>query len=106
MFDFRPGSLFWIKTKTHTVLQLGSGVTTDLKQPSTIVLGPQAMSDVSVPYYFSVRVGDIIESTDADPKIPGRGDSLQYYRFNIDNTGHYYLTPLYVGDWKKTAPST
>jgi autotransporter-associated beta strand protein len=104
MFDFRPGSLFWIKTKTHTVLQLGSGVTTDLKQPSTIVLGPQAMSDVSVPYYFSVRVGDIIESTDADPKIPGRGDSLQYYRFNIDNTGHYYLTPLYVGDWKKTAP--
>jgi len=55
---------------------------------------------------FSVRVGDIIESTDADPKIPGRGDSLQYYRFNIDNTGHYYLTPLYVGDWKRRPPST
>jgi hypothetical protein len=103
MFDFRPGSLFWIKTKTHTVLQLGSGVTPDLKQPSMVVLGPQAMSDVSVPYYFYVRIGDIIESTNAVTQNTGVGDSLQYYYFVKDTTGHYSTEPLYINDaiWVK-----
>jgi hypothetical protein len=104
IFDFVPGNLFWVKTKTHTALHLGDGVTADLMKPSTIVLPPQSLSDVSVPYDFSVLVGDIIESTDADSRKTGKGDSLQYYRFMADTTGHYYLTPLYVADWIKTAP--
>jgi hypothetical protein len=104
LFDFTPGNLFWIKTRTHAVLHLSDGVTPDLRKPYTIVVAPQALSDVSLPYDFSVLVGDIIESTDADPLKTGKGDSLQYYRFVADATGHYYLTPLYIGDWKKTAP--
>ena len=57
MFNFVPGDLFWIKTKTPTVLHLGSGVTTPLTQPSKLVLAPGALSDVALPFDFSIRVG-------------------------------------------------
>jgi hypothetical protein len=78
-------------------------VTPDLKKPSTVVLGPQAMSDVSVPYHFYVRMGDIIESTNADPRETGTGDSLQYFSFAKDTSGHYATEPLYINDsiWVK-----
>ena len=77
MFNFVPGDLFWIKTKTPTVLHLGSGVTTPLTQPSKIVLAPGALSDVALPFDFSIRVGDIIDSTNSDSEKAQRAKGIR-----------------------------
>jgi autotransporter-associated beta strand protein len=103
-FDFKLGRLFWIKTKTHTVLQLGSGVTTDLSKPDTVPIASHQMADIAVPFDFPILIGDVIAATSANSKNIAEtgdsliGDSLWYYNFIPDKTNIYHTEAFYIND--------
>jgi PKD repeat protein len=113
LFYFKPGRLFWLKTRTHSVFQLGSGITSDLNKAVSLTIEPHQMADIAVPYDFPLLVGDIIASTNANSLNISEtgdsliGDSLYYYNFILDAaTNKYHTELLYINDGRlnKTAP--
>jgi autotransporter-associated beta strand protein len=97
IFSVAPCRLMWIKTRNPVVLHLGRGVTASLKKPYTTVIAPGTWSDVALPFGFSVRVGDIIDSTDALSANGGgtKGSALAYYYW-CDSADHYRCKTLFI----------
>jgi hypothetical protein len=93
IFDFVPGRLFWVKTLKSRPVNFGSGVTLSLKDTFLIKLPPHNYTDFALPFRFSVRISDILESTNkGNPKKPA--DSLEIYRFD-NSSGIYTTNDLY-----------
>jgi hypothetical protein len=99
MFDLAPGRLVWIKTRKNTTLHLGRGRTTPLTTCYSMTAEPRTWTDIALPFGFSVRVGDVIDSINAVSGAGGAGDSLQFYSWNADGKGRYRPQALFIGDF-------
>jgi len=102
IFTHDPCRLMWIKTRNDVALHLGKGVTTSLKHCYTTVIAPGTFTDVALPYGFSVRVGDILDSTNAFPANAGgtKGEELSFYYWK-DSSGQYVCRTLFLAGWGK-----
>jgi hypothetical protein len=105
LFNLDPCRLIWIKTRKNVVLHLGKGKTTSLKTSYTVAAAPRTWTDIALPFGFSIRIGDVIDSTNG-ASGGGKGDSLQFYSWKVDSaTGQYRCRPLFMGDFVATEPS-
>ncbi len=106
VFSISPCRLMWIKTRKPVVLHLGRGVTTSLKRSYTAVVAPQTWSDIALPYGFSIRVGDVIDSTNAYPANGGgnKGEALSFYYWQTDSVNQYRSRPLFLANFDKASP--
>ena len=62
-FTFSPGGVIWLKTRDNSPIDLGTGRTVSLKSPLPITLPANSWTDISVPYNFDVRIGDVLIAT-------------------------------------------
>jgi hypothetical protein len=76
-FLFQPGAVLWIKTRNASMINLGPGITSSLKDTFTIEL-PPGFSDFAIPYRFGITIGDIIDATKA------RGQNINNITFFAD----------------------
>jgi hypothetical protein len=105
MFHLDPCRLIWIKTRKNASLHLGMGKTTSLKQSYSIVAAPRTWTDFALPFGFSVRVGDVIDSTNGAGIAKGKGDSLYYYSWKVDDTQRYRCRPRFIADFNMSGSS-
>ena len=99
-FDFDRGNLIWIKTKTKTPIQFGSGVTPSLTQPFFINLPPKQFTDFALPFNFNITVADMYAATRDSLKAKGTdtlaADSLILFAWGQDKTtGRYTSNIMY-----------
>jgi hypothetical protein len=105
LFTFYPGRLEWIKTRQVQHIDFGSAITPSLKQSVALDVSPKTWSDIALPYKFNIRIGDIIDATNAGRQP---GDSLQYYFWKFTknpppNHPQYTTLPLYLdSSWSQT----
>jgi hypothetical protein len=91
-FTFTPGGVIWLKTRQNSPIDLGSGRTVSLKSPCPITLPANSWTDISVPYEFNVRVGDLLLATGlsaSDEK------SIAFYEWQL-NGNLYHAEPVYL----------
>ena len=92
LFTFVPGRLFWIKTRKSVMLDFGKGITPDLTKPSTITLPARSWTDYALPYNFNIRIGDIIDATEASGE---KTEGLRFCGWFRDTTRHYRAAEVY-----------
>jgi PKD repeat protein len=102
IFNFDPCRLLWIKTKNDVTLHIGKGITTSLKKGYTILAAAHTWTDVALPYGFDIRIGDVIDSTNAANGGKHKGDSLYYYFWQTDQAKQYRSQLLYLSQFEKT----
>jgi hypothetical protein len=98
LFAFYPGRLIWIKTLVTRNIDFGGGTTPSLKQPDTLNLQPKTWSDIALPYKFNIRIGDIIDATNAAGQ-PGGDMEYYFWKFTKNPPLHqsqYATSPLYL----------
>ena len=107
LFNLDPCRLIWIKTRKPVTLHLGKGITASLKRSYTILAAPGTWSDVALPYSFSIRIGDIIDSTNDNPANMGsnKGEALSFYYWDIDSTNQYRCRPKFLANFGDAEPS-
>jgi hypothetical protein len=86
LFYFAPGKLFWVKTRRPVVIDFGRGTTPELTQPAVVTLRPHAWTDFALPYYFNIKIGDIIDATTASGQL---ADSLRFCGWLRDSAKGY-----------------
>jgi hypothetical protein len=92
LFTFVPGRLFWIKTRKSVVLDFGKGITPDLTKPSTMTIPAGSWTDCALPYNFNIRIGDIIDATEASGE---KTDGLRFCGWFRDPTRQYRAAEVY-----------
>ncbi len=65
-FSFKPGRLFWIKTRNSFTIELDTGVTPSLKDTFQIRCSPGKWTDFALPYRFDIFLKDICRATGED----------------------------------------
>ena len=105
IFNFDPCHLLWIKTRKDVTLHIGKGITTSLKRGYTIIAAAKTWTDVALPYGFDIRIGDVIDSTNAANSGQHWGDSLYYYYWQTDQATQYRSQLLYLAQFEKAGQS-
>ncbi|MCX7727336.1 MAG: hypothetical protein N2053_10875, partial [Chitinispirillaceae bacterium] len=95
LFNIVPGRVIWIKTRGNRVINnMGSGITVDIKQPYSIVVKAKSWTDLSLPYKFEVKIGDIVETTSPSYDVK---DSMLVYLWEEDIVkGRLHTSPKYI----------
>jgi hypothetical protein len=99
VFDFIPGRLFWVKTRTGTSFNFGRGITLPLNKDDTIILNPQSWTDFALPFQFDIRIGDIINATfngAPDWHVLPEINNLQFYQWIATNNSYQDPTQFYI----------
>lgn len=87
-FSLVPGRLMWIKAKESQALDYGGGVTPSLKDTFELTLAPQRWTDFALPWWFPMRIGDILDATGSN------AESLVFYRWGKEKGNTRYRTEL------------
>jgi len=99
-FAFVPGRVTWLKTRSSSPLDLGSGHTVSLKSPCTVSLQASGWSDVSIPFQFPIRVGDVLISTVVSGALQASEQSnleiCEWRQSTTDAKGRYFADPIYM----------
>ncbi len=100
LFQMACGNLIWIKTKNRMPVDFGSGVTLPLNATyDSIILSPNNWTDFAVPFKFNIRVGDILDSIQADTSV---SEKLEFCSWRQDSAKVLKSEPLYIGDFAGT----
>lgn len=89
-FTIVPGRLMWVKTANTHRLDFGAGVTTSLRDTTTLTLPPGTWTDFALPHKFRIYMGDIVDATG------GLADSLQFYSWTRGSDGVYVTDATYI----------
>jgi len=89
LFDFKPGRLFWIKTRDSTNIDFGKATTVSLNDTFSLPIAASGWTDFSIPFSFSIPLSDIL-STSTKTASNANATSLQIYSWVKNATGNSY----------------
>ena len=90
-FDLKRGNLVWVKMKTATTVVPGKSITPSLKSSVVIKLAPKAFTDVSSPFGFGIKIGDILSAT---KELDGNREDLLINRWETKPTSNQYIANI------------
>lgn len=94
LFNMKPGTISWIRTKIHTTINFGTAIIPRLIDTQSVIIKPGQWIDFSNPFPFDINIGDILQ-TSAFISSSKSADSLEFYIWHTSK-GLYQTRPLYL----------
>lgn len=98
-FNLEPGKVIWCKSRVGKFgIPYGKGISNSLSTPYQMIIPSGKFTDLTLPYYFSILMQDILEANDTSLI-----NHLDIYSWQEDSsTGQISAIPVYMSDSIKT----